>query len=504
MIDRVEAADYAAIKQGGVAWIEYCETKGLGWRASLSGVDLAAASLGRVTLWRADLTHANLRCANLRGTDLADATLTYADLTRAALTHADLSGADLTRAKLTSTTLTHANLTRANLSYAALTESTLTKTILTGANLSQAKLVHANLTDACLTQVGLSGANLIRANLTRADLNGANLTHANLTKATLTDATLTDAILSRANLIRADLLNADLTQANLNSAKLTGADLTGANLTRANLTRADLNGANLTRANLTRADLTRADLTGADLTGADLTGADLTGAALGMTTLVDLDVSALAGASVLRQLGPSYVDVRTITRSHRHPRIKDFLTACGVPWIFSEYMLDCAKAETARDSSALMQSTFISYGQPDDAFARRLYESLIGRQITVFYFPETARWGERISDEVHDQLNHHDRVILICSEDSLNRPGVLNEIHETLDREAHDGGANYLLPIALDDYLSDPGGWERLQPKLTRRIRARIVGDFRHWQSSTTDYDKALNRLIDALKRFHP
>lgn len=37
-----------------------------------------------------------------------------------------------------------------------------------------------------------------------------------------------------------------------------------------------------------------------------------------------------------------------------------------------------------------MQSTFISYGQPDDAFARRLYESLTSKRITVFYFPDPA------------------------------------------------------------------------------------------------------------------
>lgn len=151
-----------------------------------------------------------------------------------------------------------------------------------------------------------------------------------------------------------------------------------------------------------------------------------------------------------------------------------------------------------------MQSTFISYGQPDDAFARRLYESLTARWITVFYFPETARWGERLSNEVHTQLNTHDRVILLCSKDSLSRPGVRNEIQETFDREARDGGATYLLPLVLDDYLFDPKGWESVEPDLTRRVRARIAGDFRKALTDPAEYDKALDRLIDVLKKARP
>ena len=156
-------------------------------------------------------------------------------------------------------------------------------------------------------------------------------------------------------------------------------------------------------------------------------------------------------------------------RSYTHPRLKEFMATCGVPWIFVEYMVDCAKAEKTDDVGTLMQSTFISYGQPDDAFARQPYDSLTSRRITVFYFPESARWGERLSNEARTQLNSHDRVIPICSEHSLNRPGVLNEIQEMLDRESREGGASRLLPIVLDDYLFDPKGLESVDPGLARR-----------------------------------
>ncbi len=52
-------------------------------------------------------------------------------------------------------------------------------------------------------------------------------------------------------------------------------------------------------------------------------------------------------------------------------------------------------------------------------------------------------------------VNGHDRVILVCSKSSLQRPGVLNELEETLQREARDGGNAYLIPVRLDDFVID-------------------------------------------------
>lgn len=349
----------------------------------------------------------------------------------------------------------------------------------------------------------LTAANLYHPNLANADLSHADLSLANLADSNLTDANLTRVNLKDARLARAELTRANLTRATLTHATLTHADFTDADFTGANLSGANLSGANLTRANLTRADLTHADLTRADLTRADLSGANLSGARLAYSALVDVDVSALCSASVAHE-GPSYIEVRTVMRSWEHPQIKEFMLACGVSWVFAEYMVDCARAESDKDLRELLQSTFISYGEPDKDFARRLYDSLLARRITVFYFPENAQWGERLSNEVHTQLNAYDRVILICSEGSLNRAGVLNEIQETFDREARDGGATYLLPITLDDYLFEASGWVKHHPDMARRVRARVVGDFRTARTDPDEYDKALHRLIDQLKRSRP
>lgn len=146
-----------------------------------------------------------------------------------------------------------------------------------------------------------------------------------------------------------------------------------------------------------------------------------------------------------------------------------------------------------------MQSTFISYGGPDEAFARKLYDALRAHHVIVFFFPETALVGERIDNEVFRRIQEHDRVLLVCSRHSLNRPGVINEIQETLDREARDGGATYLLPIMIDDYVLT--GWGKTQPELAERIGRRIVADFRKAKRSKNAFDAAMARVLNALKR---
>ncbi len=86
---------------------------------------------------------------------------------------------------------------------------------------------------------------------------------------------------------------------------------------------------------------------------------------------------------------------------------------CGVPEIFAEFMLECARASQGSVLSALMRSTFISYGGPDESFARTLYEALKAHKVVTFFFPETATVGERIDNEVYRRLQEHDRVVLV-------------------------------------------------------------------------------------------
>lgn len=131
-----------------------------------------------------------------------------------------------------------------------------------------------------------------------------------------------------------------------------------------------------------------------------------------------------------------------------------------------------------------------------------LYEALKAHGVVTFFFPASATFGERIDSEVFRRLQEHDRMILICSRNSLDRPGVLNEIQETFDREARDGGTTYLLPVTLDDYVFS--GWRTTHPELAERVGRRVVGDFRGTARSKTKFNSALDRLLDALKTRRP
>lgn len=438
--------------------------------------------------------------ADLVGADLASTNLTGANLCDATLVGADLCGATLTGANLCDANLYEANLGGANLKTANLRGADFVGAHLEGANFRGAHLVGANLGSAHLEDATLLGAHLEDAILLGAHLGGADLRAANLEDANLYDANLVGAALVRALLFDAILESANLESANLTGAHLGGAHLGGANLTGANLRGAHLAGANLVGANLRGANLTGANLHDANLTGADLSGADLSGARLWSTLLLNVDLTALcdAGPSV-EHLGPSVVDFRTIIKSLRSPTLKLFLHRAGVPDVFVEYMVECARTLDPRGVFKMLQSTFICYGSPDERFARKLYEALHRNGVTTFFFTEHAVPGDKLHRMMRKGVNEHDRVILVCSRESLDRKGVLNEIEETLARESRDGGAAYLIPIRLDDYVFS--GWAPPNPDTAQSVRDRVVADFEGAEADQAKFDAGLLKLIAALKK---
>jgi uncharacterized protein YjbI with pentapeptide repeats len=328
--------------------------------------------------------------------------------------------------------------------------------------------------DARLDEVRFADVHLMGASFIGSSFRGATFDRVRLNGSEFTECDLTEAVLPHAN----------LDFATLRITRLPGARLPWGSLFAATLDRVDARGA----------DLSRCDLTFARLELSAFGGANLLGAGIG-STFAEIDLAAFCEAPERAHIGPSYVDLRSVLLSCRHPGLKRFLVDCGVPPNVAEFTIAAAEAE-GDTLASLMRSTFISYGAPDEAFARRLYETLRAHAVTTFFFPESARWGRRIGDEVHSRIQEHDRVILVCSRASLDRPGVRNEVQETFDREARDGGATYLLPIMLDDYVLS--GWN---DPLAERVRDRVVGDFREATGDPVAFDRAMSRLLGALRK---
>jgi len=354
--------------------------------------------------------------------------------------------------------------------------------VLAGANLNGVVLREVNLPDANLRNAHLLGADLCRANLMRACLRSADLRRARLN----------DADLSYANLRETDLRGTDLDGTDLSGADLKGADLRGANLRGADLSHADLSDVVLDGAELHGVNLCYAVLSEVDLSGAHFGHVEL-----GATVMTGVDIGPLMRATI-SHYRPSTVDWATIVKSLKEPRLKEFLRGAGMPEVFVEYMVDCARSLDPEVVFSLLQSTFISYGGPDEAFARKLNDALKRRGVTTFFFQEDAPPGERLHRVMRKGVNEHDRTILICSEASLQRAGLLNELEETLAREARDGGRTYLLPVRLDDYVLK--GWAPHNPDVAQTVRDRVIADFRRHEVGL-EFTAEVAKLIAVLKK---
>jgi len=328
-----------------------------------------------------------------------------------------------------------------------------------------------------LRRANVSWADLSRASLRHADLRETNLRGANLQGANLYWAHLQGADLSQANLIRANLRESRLVETDLVVAKLGEADLSEANLSRANLERADLY----------RANLQGAKLRGTDLSGADLSWADLSQAMVGWTTFGDIDLSTVRGLDTVIHDGPSIIGIDTIYRSKGNiPEV--FLRGAGVPEDFIIFMHSLAGKPIP------FFSCFISYSSKDKGFCDRLYSDLQANGVRAWYFPEDAKWGETVWGEIERGIQTYDKLVVVCSKNSLQSGPVLREIERGLKREDEEG-KNIVFPITIDGYIFD--GWEHERKTDVLRL---VVGDFRGWKRSATKYEAAFKKLLETLK----
>jgi len=153
----------------------------------------------------------------------------------------------------------------------------------------------------------------------------------------------------------------------------------------------------------------------------------------------------------------------------------------------------------ARSGSQIAwQSAFISYGAPDQAFAMRLNKALNDRGVRTFFFLIDSVPGEKAHNIMRKGVNAFDRTILVCSQQSLERMGVLNELDLVLSRESREGGSNRLLPITLDRYVFE--GWRPVDGYLKTAILDRSVCDFISVDNDDSKFEAALETVLSALK----
>lgn len=359
------------------------------------------------------------------------------------------------------------------------------------------------------------------ADLKEANFKMANLQMAQLSRAEFYQADFEEAILAHATVYGANLYESNFKSANLMGIELYGSDLTRANLEKANLIRASLIGANLEGANFKRANLCNADLTWANLTevnfeGADLSGADLSGAILNKTNLKeaklentllsgtilgDVNLDTLCGAS-LEYASPSYVSWHSVARSLRSPGLLKCLRSVGIPLVVATYLIDSLRSIDEMELFTMLQTVFLSYGGPDEQFAKKLRNVLKQNGVVTWFFPDDSIPGKRLHNTMREGVNSYDRMILVCSKSSLTRSGVRNEIQQALARESREGGSLILLPITIDGYLFRKNTkFAKENPGYRQEMLDRIVANFRDTDKDDAAFDKAVRRLLIALQK---
>jgi L-histidine N-alpha-methyltransferase len=155
-------------------------------------------------------------------------------------------------------------------------------------------------------------------------------------------------------------------------------------------------------------------------------------------------------------------------------------------------------APSSSKNSSRWESAFISYGSPDQAFAEKLNKVLTERGVKTYFFARNNIPGEKAYQFMRQGVDEYDHTILVCSQQSLDRLPVLNELKLVLARESREGGSNRLIPVTLDRYVYD--SWSPGENHLKTSVLDRSVCDFIGGDSDETKFTTALEQLLLALR----
>jgi uncharacterized protein YjbI with pentapeptide repeats len=266
-------------------------------------------------------------------------------------------------------------------------------------------------------------------------------------------------------------------------------------LSWANLRGANLRGANLCAANLRWASLSGADLSEANFGKADLGEANFAKARLSETNFGAVYLQDAKGLAECSFEGPCILDIRAIQQSGMLPL--SFLRGCGLPDSFIEYL------PSLLNEAIQLYSCFISYSHKDKPFAKRLFDTLQGRNIRCWLDEKRmATADDKYEQGAADRtLRIWDKILLCCSKDSLSSGWVDGEIEAAFEKEEKlmkERGQKtaVLIPLDLDGHLRT-GKWQGNKAGL---MRSRMVADFRGWNRNHERFESEVGRVILALR----
>ena len=278
----------------------------------------------------------------------------------------------------------------------------------------------------------------------------------------------------------------DLSGINLRGAKLRGSTWAFVNFRGADLSNLQLRVVTLHSCVLTETCLNNSLFLYTFLGNCGLSRTDFSMSSFAYTVFSNCNLDDAIGLEKATHLGPSTIGIDTILDS-RGQIPEPFLRGCGVP----EDFIKLIPSLTAQPFE--FYKCFISHSSLDMDFCNRLHADLQNGGVRVWLFQKDARTGRGVWDEIDQSIKIYDKLMVVCSENSLQSGPVLREIERALQREDREH-KHILFPIRIDDYIFDE--WEH--PRKADVI-AKVVGDFSNWKDHDS-YQKAFDRLMRDLK----
>ena len=297
----------------------------------------------------------------------------------------------------------------------------------------------------------------------------------------------------------ASFFNSRFDGANLEDVEFVAAFISGGRFTAANLRGALLANARFEYTNLMDADLSSCTLHSATLYSPKLARTQFSGASFGQTILANVDLTAAELADA-KHVTKSSIDHLTLeltaaaltTRPYKRGEVEAFLRGCGV----AQHLIEYFASMIGRPIE--FYSGFISYSHADRSFARALHDALQGRGIRCWLDEHDMKPGDRILDVVNDAIRSCDKLLLCCSESSLESWWVKDEIRKALERERKEK-RDLIVPVMLDDYLLD--GWN---DGLAAEIRSRLAANVAGWEGDHALFERGVEKIVSALRTKRP
>ena len=289
-----------------------------------------------------------------------------------------------------------------------------------------------------------------------------------------------------------DFHGADLAGVSLSNGELVGCKFIGANLSGADLTAVRIMATDFTDANLSTSVMAMTEFINCDLGGASLEDATT------FTTLfANQNLSDTRGLDSIKHMGPSILGIDTLLQSGgKIPQ--EFLRGCGLDPLIQEILIGTPASQSDAFTHWLskghrpFQRCFISYATEDRRFVDRLQKALNEKGVDYWYAPEHGAWGDSLQEQIDREISLRDRMLLVCSETSLQKDWVSHEIDQAIENEKK-RGQRIIFPIMIDD------GLEKWTDPRKSRIWTVLAADFRGAARGRA-FEQRMERLLEALR----